>query len=203
MCTVPSERYNHGSVYFKDGTFYVYGGYSQRCADYCDDVWMFDIYIKSWREVHPAGTLSQLDPFVPKGEIWGGPGKRWRMSMVNRYDDQFVVFGGHRLWQGFAEANSQSNDWSDYTVYPRGGYLDDFWIYTKILDTVTVSGSDYKTAVGEDPVAYSSNFSHSRLSSHLCYASSQDHGSKYSPRSNVSWILGCLGKSGKNRKDSP
>lgn len=29
-----------------DGTMYVYGGFSQRCADYCDDVWFFDIYYK-------------------------------------------------------------------------------------------------------------------------------------------------------------
>lgn len=31
---------------FDDGTLYVYGGFSQRCADYCDDLWYFDIYMK-------------------------------------------------------------------------------------------------------------------------------------------------------------
>jgi hypothetical protein len=46
VCTVPSERYNHGSVMHDDGTLYVYGGFSQRCADYCDDIWFFDIYLK-------------------------------------------------------------------------------------------------------------------------------------------------------------
>jgi hypothetical protein len=46
VCTVPSERYNHGSNMFNDGTLYVYGGFSQRCADYCDDIWFFDIYLK-------------------------------------------------------------------------------------------------------------------------------------------------------------
>lgn len=46
VCTVPSERYNHGSVMHDDGTLYVYGGSSQRCADYCDDIWFFDIYLK-------------------------------------------------------------------------------------------------------------------------------------------------------------
>lgn len=46
VCTHPSERYNHGSVLFDDGTLYVYGGYSQRCTDYCDDLWFFDIYLK-------------------------------------------------------------------------------------------------------------------------------------------------------------
>jgi hypothetical protein len=46
VCTVPSERYNHGSVMHDDGTLYVYGGFSQRCEDYCDDIWFFDIYLK-------------------------------------------------------------------------------------------------------------------------------------------------------------
>ena len=46
VCTVPSERYNHGSVMHDDGTLYVYGGFSQRCTDYCDDIWFFDIYLK-------------------------------------------------------------------------------------------------------------------------------------------------------------
>lgn len=46
VCTVPSERYNHASVAFDDGAIYIYGGYSQRCADYCDDIWFFDIYLR-------------------------------------------------------------------------------------------------------------------------------------------------------------
>jgi hypothetical protein len=48
VCTVPSERYNHASAMFDDGTLYVYGGFSERCQDYCDDLWMFDIYLKVW-----------------------------------------------------------------------------------------------------------------------------------------------------------
>lgn len=39
VCNVPSERYDHGAVTFADGTMYVYGGFSQRCVDYCDDLW--------------------------------------------------------------------------------------------------------------------------------------------------------------------
>ena len=46
VCTVPSERYNHGSAMFSDGCLYVYGGFSERCQDYCDDMWFFDIYMK-------------------------------------------------------------------------------------------------------------------------------------------------------------
>ena len=31
---------------YDDGCMYVYGGYSQRCEDYCDDMWLFDIYLQ-------------------------------------------------------------------------------------------------------------------------------------------------------------
>ncbi len=41
---MPSERYNHGSALFDDGCLYVYGRFSQRCQDFCDDIWFFDIY---------------------------------------------------------------------------------------------------------------------------------------------------------------
>ena len=59
MCNVPSERYNHGAALFKDGCMYVYGGFSLRCQDYCDDIWFFDIYLMNWREIYGAGDLSQ------------------------------------------------------------------------------------------------------------------------------------------------
>ena len=47
---------------------------------------------------------------------------------------QFALHGGHRLWHGFSPENSQDNNWSKYQTRPVGGYLDDLWIYTKILD---------------------------------------------------------------------
>lgn len=48
-----------------------------------------------------------------------GPGKRWRHSMVAgvEYEENGVfyqpmaVFGGHRLWHGYALENSESNSW--------------------------------------------------------------------------------------------
>ena len=39
---------------------YVYGGYSQRCGDYCDDLWAFDVEFKTWQLVYPSGKLSHL-----------------------------------------------------------------------------------------------------------------------------------------------
>eukprot|EP00602_Paraphysomonas_sp_CaronLab_P006179 CAMPEP_0185022774 /NCGR_PEP_ID=MMETSP1103-20130426/5476_1 /TAXON_ID=36769 /ORGANISM="Paraphysomonas bandaiensis, Strain Caron Lab Isolate" /LENGTH=939 /DNA_ID=CAMNT_0027554999 /DNA_START=122 /DNA_END=2940 /DNA_ORIENTATION=- len=146
VCNVPSERWNHGAVYFSDETMYIYGGFSQRCADFCDDMWMFDLGMRTWREVYPAGQLSALDGFLDEYGN-GGPGKRWKFSMVN--DDEIVaIFGGFRLWHGFAAENSEENDWSDYSSLPPGGYLDDFWFYEKILDTTTVTGADFKTSEG-------------------------------------------------------
>ena len=48
------------------------------------------------------------------------------------YDGRsMMVFGGHRLWHGFATDNSEANSWSSYAEYPRGGYLEDLWVYTK------------------------------------------------------------------------
>lgn len=90
------ERYNHGAALFSDGCLYVYGGFSQRCEDYCDDIWFFDIYLKSWRQIYSANDLShyyqtinlKIVPFpnvpISNGSSpgpWAGPGPRWRFSM--------------------------------------------------------------------------------------------------------------------------
>jgi len=94
----------HGSAMFDDGTLFVYGGFSQRCVDYCDDMWYFDIYLKSWKQAYKAGELTtfhydtlfgyhkKLYPgYVPVEnstlivnplQWFAGPGKRWRHSMV-------------------------------------------------------------------------------------------------------------------------
>lgn len=65
VCTVPSERYDHGSVLFADGCLYVYGGFSQRCEDYCDDVWFFDIYLK----VSSSSSSPSLRMLIPHAEL--------------------------------------------------------------------------------------------------------------------------------------
>ncbi|CAM9806227.1 unnamed protein product, partial [Ectocarpus sp. 4 AP-2014] len=120
ICGVPSERWRQGAAMFDDNTMIVYGGYSQRCGDYCDDVWSFDLRDNSWMEIYPLGHFAE-------GE---GPGKRWKFSVA--YDGlSMMVFGGHRLWHGFATDNSEANSWSSFAEYPEGGYLQDLWVYTK------------------------------------------------------------------------
>lgn len=42
-----------------------------------------------------------------------------------------MVFGGHRLWHGFATHNAEANSWASFDEYPEGGYLGDLWVYTK------------------------------------------------------------------------
>ena len=80
---------------------------------------MFDVYLRVWREVYPAGALSRLyGEILPDGSLqpytasevpvdsggFAGPGKRWRHSMVvgPQYEEDCVlkqdmaIFGGHR-----------------------------------------------------------------------------------------------------------
>ena len=103
-------------------TMVVYGGYSQECEDYCDDVWAFNFDTLEWKRVSVSSE----------------PGKRWKFSMVSVVRDsevdeknRIIVFGGHRLWHGFASDNSQENRWESTESYPEGGYLNDLWFLEK------------------------------------------------------------------------
>jgi hypothetical protein len=58
-----------------------------------------------------------------------------------------AIFGGHRLWHGFSQANSEDNDWKNYDERPFGGYLNDLWIYTKVLDYSEFK-NDFRTYIG-------------------------------------------------------
>lgn len=69
-------------------------------------------------------------------------------SSEGKYVQDFYLFGGHRIWQGFSQENSESNNWSNYTTIEQGGYLNDFWIYTKQLDFVTLPAEDFKESNG-------------------------------------------------------
>jgi len=141
---------------------YAYGGFSQRCQDYCDDIWNFDIYMKAWQEIYNAGVLSHYysiinNVIIPMANVpisngshpgpWAGPGQRWRFSMKTD-GTMMVIFGGHRLWQGFSIENSQDNNWNLNNTRMPGGYLNDLWIYTKVIDTITRNGETFHTTDG-------------------------------------------------------
>ncbi len=71
---VPSERWRQGAAMFDDNTMLVYGGYSQRCGDYCDDVWSFDLRDNTWMEIYPLGHFAEGEVFG----VRGNPRKRER-----------------------------------------------------------------------------------------------------------------------------
>ena len=115
MCEIPSERYGHGATMLDESTMAVYGGYSNECEDYCDDLWLFDAASLQWMEVKSASN----------------PGNRWKFSMVGGFGTEgssIYLFGGHRLWHGMAQDNSAENRWQSTELLPKGGYLDDLWV---------------------------------------------------------------------------
>lgn len=124
VCTHPSERWMHSAEVFSDNTMAIYGGFGPMCDDYCDDLWLYDFSDGSWTEMIALGSSRH------------GPGKRFKYSSVV-LDDKLYVFGGFRLWQGFAHENSEENDWSDVSQFPLGGYLNDLWVYDKVTNAWT------------------------------------------------------------------
>jgi len=74
ICTVPSERWHHGSAMFDDRTMLIFGGFSQRCEDYCDDMWSFDLRDNSFMEIYPMGHFKNNND---------APGKRWKFSLLS------------------------------------------------------------------------------------------------------------------------
>ena len=70
------------------------------------------------------------------------------MCVIGVLYQPMAIFGGYRIWHGWAPENSQANSWDNHTTYPAGGYLDDLWIYTKQLDTTTTPGETLKTSSG-------------------------------------------------------
>ena len=238
VCNVPSERYAHASAMFDDGTLYVYGGFSQRCTDYCDDLWLFDIFLKGWRQVYASDSQYSLTklyidifqgfPFqykqteVPRDSSTAknaGPAKRWRHTLTvgKMYNEtvlsgdglsnvfvnkqKMVLFGGHRLWQGYMALNSEANSWSNYDAMPIGGYMDDLWIYEKYLDFATTPGETFKTNDGRWQFVFPKEecFSAPGISWEDRFATQcqtiwpparAGHGSAFDTKRNLIWIFG-------------
>jgi len=55
-------------------------------------------------------------------------GRRWKSGTAHT-GTRMYVFGGYRLWHGFAPGNTEENMWKSLDELPAGGYLDDLWYY--------------------------------------------------------------------------
>ena len=152
ICTVPTERWLHGAAMFNDTTMMIYGGFSQKCEDYCDDMWSYDIRSSEalagqaggWMEIYEMGQ------FVAKsGEAAATPGKRWKFSVICDGETMYM-FGGYKIWHGFSSMNTRDNEWSDFSdpQFPPGGYMNDFWAYKKAILTEEIPRNDYDITCG-------------------------------------------------------
>ena len=151
-CPKPNERYLHAAEVFASpvNKMYIYGGFSQFCEDYCNDMWSFDIAASATPGINAWTKITTFDYIQPH------PGKRWRFATATQTTRLFL-FGGHRLWHGYSPTNSEENQWSDYNEQPcpaeewdvdstiqyvinprtkickdRGGYLNDLWEYNQV-----------------------------------------------------------------------
>jgi hypothetical protein len=122
FCGTPFARWGHSAIMIDNTTMFIYGGYSQECEDYCDDMWAFDFKSLDWQKVNV--------------DLYPSPGSRWKSSMLSLNTNSedggtkkgAILFGGHRLWHGFAMENSEENLWQSTDKYEKGGFLSDLWI---------------------------------------------------------------------------
>lgn len=149
VCTHPHERWEHSAAILSippnmsqgagyglttsppsteaggptnvDGLLVIYGGYAQLCEDYCSDMWAFPV-----SACQKNATACSWSRMATLGR--SGPGERWRAASASD-GLRWVVFGGHRLWHGFAPENEEANRWSSTSKYPYGGYMDDLWLF--------------------------------------------------------------------------
>eukprot|EP00474_Spongospora_subterranea_P010924 CRZ11382.1 hypothetical protein [Spongospora subterranea] len=90
----------------------MFGGYSQLCADYCNDVWEF----RMTAGFSPDGNGGLV--FRPQGwtQLVDGPGKRWRTT-AKQYNNLMIIYGGHRIHESLSEVWEFNFD--DYTWHER------------------------------------------------------------------------------------
>ena len=90
ICSVPAERWQHGTAMFNDSTMLIYGGFSQRCEDYCDDLWSYDFRTRKELGGAPGGWMELIeidDARYGRGET---PGRRWTFSVVSDGETMFL-----------------------------------------------------------------------------------------------------------------
>ena len=146
--THPSERFGHAAAAFSDGRIAIYGGYSPLCEDYCADLWTLNVrtcllarsnaLVSGGEVAHMTATTSAYVTAAAaaaataacaawvRAEAVAGPAARWRMASTQVGDDWYI-FGGQRLWQGFSPGAEAANGWATGGAMTIGGMLDDLW----------------------------------------------------------------------------
>jgi len=171
-CTHPQERYGQAAAILYEGAprglnqerawnahLLVYGGAAQLCEDYCSDMWSLNLTQCSLNNSAYAGCKWKEVGVLGRS----GPGKRWRSASAHD-NTRWVIFGGHRVWQGMTSENDASNDWGDFTSASYGGYLDDLWVYTwssaglgeSVYKGLYNNGTGFKAQYGARPGAVAS-----------------------------------------------
>ena len=121
----PSGRWEHQAALTLNrltgerDTLVVFGGYSVDCADYCDDLWHYNVPRSKW------ALITNFTKPVPT--------RRWKHAMVD-YLDTVFLFGGHgqRLVPPLPGQSKLANEIYDtQSKYDSNDplYFDDLWSY--------------------------------------------------------------------------
>ena len=190
VCDTPAERWRHGAAMLNNNSMLVYGGFSHECEDYCDDLWSFDLKSGTWTEIYPVGHSANNN--------YSNPGKRWRFSFLgatNETQNSFVIlFGGHRSWHGFASDNSFENSWESDRFHPKGGYLDDMWIFSNDLTDDSVKTGTWSRQEPKESCDIAPGATWESRNDELCRIywprGRAGHAVAYDKRRNGMWLFG-------------
>jgi len=135
---VPMKRFGHSLITMGDQkSIIIYGGYSTICADYCNDMWHFDVATRLWTFINMTWvpspryvsqeeyvTLYGLNAPIQYADYTGPiPSKRWLHTMCAVNETSVILFGGY------------------YTASKQYYFMNDLWIYTlNILPTPSNPG---------------------------------------------------------------
>lgn len=122
---VPSGRWEHqmsltlNRLTGERDTLVMFGGYSVDCADYCDDLWHYNVPRSKWVKI-----TNFTKPI---------PTRRWKHAMVD-YRDAVFMFGGHgqRVARPLPGQPRVANEIYDTAIkYDSNDplYFDDLWSY--------------------------------------------------------------------------
>lgn len=105
----PSARFGHQLVTLSDQQgFLLHGGYSKQCADYCKDIWHFNLQTNIWTLLNMTSVPIPREVTEQEYETLFGlgatdtvylsnpePPKRWLQSLSAMEDNTAIMYGGY------------------------------------------------------------------------------------------------------------